>query len=83
MSKKRCQCMRGCLCDTLDRRVDKLTTIQSRAFHKLDEDWQSAYALDETVLTMSALVKKGLANTQMNMSENPRLAKEYRKVGVR
>lgn len=48
--------------------MEKLTKPQQRALEKLHPvDWQSAYNLKESLPTLNALVRKGLAESQMGL----------------
>jgi sulfur relay (sulfurtransferase) DsrF/TusC family protein len=48
-------------------KVVKTTTAQHRAYHKLNSTWQSAYDIQESLATLRALVRRGLAESKANL----------------
>jgi hypothetical protein len=57
-----------------------LTAAQERAMRKLTAEWQSAYALGESITTLNILAKKGLCVHRCGLGSvfSPRTANEYR-----
>ena len=59
----------------------KLTPTQARALAKLTDDWNDAYGIGESIATLNAIVKKGVAEHKQDMLGamfSPRTANHYR-----
>lgn len=62
---------------------DKLSPAQERALAKLSDKWQSAYTLQESMNTLDALVRRGLAARNyggVGSLFSPRTAIHYRRI---
>lgn len=49
-----------------------MTKAQRRAFDKLDDEWQSAKKLDESVRLLDELVLRGYAVRRLDLQSKPR-----------